>query len=356
MSIFSSPSFDQHELVAFTEDPNTGLKAIIAVHNSNLGAALGGCRMFPYANDADALEDVLRLSKGMTYKSALAGLPMGGGKAVIIGNPHTDKTEALLESMGSFINSLAGKYITAEDSGTSVADMKIIGRKTKFTSGVNDQDPFGGDPSPYTAFGIYCGIKAALKHKTGYSSLNNMRIAVQGAGVVGRYLTKQLIHDGARVFVADINQGNLEKAKIMGATVVPVDDILRLNVDVLAPCAMGAILNDKSIASLNTKIVAGGANNQLTETRHGELLRQQGILYAPDFVINAGGVIHIHQQHIGHSNDESRVQIEKIGDTLLEIFQSSDEQKRSTIEVAEQLAETKFKQVKDTHKGTKKVA
>lgn len=353
MSIFSSPSFDQHELVAFTEDPHTGLKAIIAVHNSNLGAALGGCRMYPYANDSEALEDVLRLSRGMTYKSALAGLPMGGGKAVIIGNPHTDKTEELLESMGRFIDTLGGKYITAEDSGTSVADMKIIARNTEFASGINDKDQFGGDPSPYTAFGIYCGIKAALRHKTGNDNLNNKRIAVQGAGVVGRYLIEQLVWEGAKVFVADIHQGAVEKARSIGATPVSTDEILKLNVDVLAPCAMGAILNDQSIPELNTRIIAGGANNQLAETRHGDQLRKKGILYAPDFVINAGGIIHIHHQHMGHSSNESREQIEKIGDTLLEIFETSDELSCSTVKVAEQLAESRFKKARPSGKNSK---
>ncbi len=344
MSVFSAPSFDQHELVAFTEDADTGLKAIIAVHDTQLGAALGGCRMFPYASDAEALEDVLRLSRGMTYKSALAGLPMGGGKAVIIGDPHTWKTEALLESMGRFVNTLGGQYITAEDSGTCVADMQVIQRQTPFVAGVNERDPFGGDPSPFTALGIYCGIKAALNYKTGADSLNGIRVAVQGAGVVGRYLTERLIRDGARVFVADINPSNLAKATALGATQIPTDEILKLNVDVLAPCAMGAILNDDSIPALNTHIVAGGANNQLAEARHGEMLRQQGILYAPDFVINAGGVIQIHHQHRG-TTDKSCSQIEKIADTLSTIFKLSTAQKLSTQKVAEQLAETKYKSV-----------
>jgi leucine dehydrogenase len=342
MSVFSSPSFDQHELVAFTEDPATGLKAIIAVHDTHLGAALGGCRMFAYANDADALEDVLRLSRGMTYKSALAGLPMGGGKAVIIGDPYTQKSDALLEAMGEFIDTLGGKYITAEDSGTCVADMKIIKRSTSFVSGVNAEEKFGGDPSPFTAFGIYCGIKAALKHKAGLDSVNNISVAVQGAGTVGCYLIELLVKGGAEVFVADINHANLEKAALLGATPVAVDEILSLAVDVLAPCAMGGVINDESIATLRAKIIAGGANNQLAESRHGEYLRQQGILYAPDFVINAGGVIHIHHQHMGTVVD-SRAHIENIGKTLLEIFTLSDKQNLSTVDVAEQMAEAKFK-------------
>ena len=341
MSVFSSPSFDHHELVAFTEHQASGLKAIIAVHNTNLGPSVGGCRMYPYENDAQAIEDVLRLSRGMTYKSALAGLPMGGGKAVIIGDHRTQKTPALLEAMGDFINAQGGKYITAEDSGTCVEDMKVIGRRTEFVSGVDESQSFGGDPSPFTAYGIYCGMKAALKHKLGADELKDIRVAVQGAGAVGRYLSELLIKDGAIVYVADINQENLDKAVALGAKQVSVDEIIAMDVDVFAPCAMGAILNDETIASLKAKIVAGGANNQIAEQRHGEALRQLGILYAPDFVINAGGIIEIHHQRAG-SADKSRAHVAKIGDTLNEIFRLSDEQQIATVDVAEQLAEAKF--------------
>ena len=341
MSVFSSPSFDQHELVAFTEDPASGLKAIIAVHNTNLGSGVGGCRMFPYASDDDALEDVLRLSRGMTYKSALAGLPLGGGKAVIIGDHRTQKSPALLEAMGDFINTLGGKYITAEDSGTCVADMKVIAQRTKFVSGVDEQQSFGGDPSPLTAYGIYCGIKAALKHKFGRTNVNGCRVAIQGAGAVGRYLTEYLITDGAKVFVADINADNLKKAVELGAEEVSVDSIIAMDVDVFAPCAMGAILNDKTIPTLKTKLIAGGANNQLAEHRHGNVLRELGILYAPDFVINAGGIIEIHHQRVGTAT-QSKAHIAKIADTLAQIFASSEAQQISTVEVAERLARDKF--------------
>ena len=341
MSVFSSPSFDHHELVAFTEDPASGLKAIIAVHNSNLGPAVGGCRMYPYANDDEAVEDVLRLSRGMTYKSALAGLPMGGGKAVIIGDHRTQKSKALLEAMGDFINAQGGKYITAEDSGTGVEDMKIIGSRTQYVSGVDDSQSFGGDPSPFTAYGIYCGMKAALKHKLGSDDLKDIRIAVQGAGAVGRYLSDLLIKDGAAVYVADINQENLDKTVALGAQQISVDDIISMDVDVFAPCAMGAILNDKTIPTLKASIVAGGANNQLAERRHGEMLRTNNILYAPDFVINAGGIIEIHHQRSGTA-EQSRAHVERIGNTLSQIFKLSDEQAISTVVVAEQLAEDKF--------------
>ncbi len=341
MSVFSSPSFDHHELVTFTEDPVSGLKAIIAVHNSNLGPAVGGCRMFPYANDADALEDVLRLSRGMTYKSALAGLPMGCGKAVIIGDHRKQKTKELLEAMGDFINTQGGKYVTAEDSGTCVDDMKIIGSRTEYISGVDDSQSFGGDPSPFTAYGIYCGMKAALKHKLGSDNLQDVRVALQGAGAVGQHLSDLLIKDGAAVYVADINQENLDKAVALGAQQVSVDDIISMDVDVFAPCAMGAILNDETIPTLKASIVAGGANNQLAEQRHGEMLRESNILYAPDFVINAGGIIEIHYQ-ISGAPEQSNAHVELIGDTLKEIFILSDEQSMSTVFVAEQLAERKF--------------
>lgn len=341
MSVFSSPSFDHHELVSFTEDIASGLKAIIAVHNTNLGPAVGGCRMYPYANDDQALEDVLRLSRGMTYKSALAGLPMGGGKAVIIGDHRKQKTPALLEAMGDFINAQGGKYITAEDSGTGVEDMRIIGRRTSFVSGVDAKQSFGGDPSPFTAFGIYCGMKAALKYKLGKDDVNGIRVAIQGAGAVGRYLTELLLKDGATVLIADINQENLDKATAMGAQQVSADDIIALDVDVFAPCAMGAILNDITIPTLKASVVAGGANNQIAEHRHGEMLREQGVLYAPDFVINAGGIIEIHHQRVGTA-DQSRDHVARIGDTLTEIFRLSDEKGIATVDVAEQLARAKF--------------
>ena len=347
MSVFSSPSFDQHELVAFTEDPVSGLKAIIAVHNTNLGPGVGGCRMFPYASDNDALEDVLRLSRGMTYKSALAGLPLGGGKAVIIGDHRTQKTPALLEAMGDFINTLGGKYVTAEDSGTGVADMKIMAQRTEFVSGIDEGQSFGGDPSPSTAYGIYCGMKAALKHKLGSDDVKGVRVAVQGTGAVGHYLTEFLIKDGAKVYASDISKENLDKAVALGAEQVNVDDIIGLDVDVFAPCAMGAILNDETIATLKAVVIAGGANNQLARHHHGEMLRKLGILYAPDFVINAGGIIEIHHQRSG-SAEQSREHVAKIADTLAQIFTSSDEQKISTVEVAENLAKEKFESTAST--------
>ncbi|NND82102.1 MAG: Glu/Leu/Phe/Val dehydrogenase [Gammaproteobacteria bacterium] len=341
MCVFSSASFDQHELVAFTEDAKSGLRAIIAVHNSSLGPAVGGCRMYPYANDADALEDVLRLSRGMTYKSALAGLPMGGGKAVIIGDPATLKTPELLQAMGRFIDQQGGKYITAEDSGTCVADLKIMSSQTKFVTGINEAQSFGGDPSPLTAYGVYCGIKSALQFARGDAQLKQVSVAVQGAGAVGRYLIKHLIDDGAQVYVADIKADNLRKAVELGATAMSTDEILAADVDILAPCAMGAVLNSQSIPKLRASIVAGAANNQLATIEDGALLQQRGILYAPDFVISAGGIIEIFHQNSG-TMERSREHIAKIGDTLTQIFEQSTAQQLPTVRVAEQMAESLF--------------
>lgn len=343
MKASESPSFDNHEHVAKIDDPVSGLRAIIAVHNTKLGPAVGGCRMYPYASEAQALEDVLRLSRGMTYKSALAGLPMGGGKAVIIGDPATDKSKALFHKMGEFIDSLNGVYVTAEDSGTCVDDLRLIAEQTKHVLGVNAEQEFGGDPSPLTAYGIFCGIRSAVNYKLQKDNLAGITVAVQGAGAVGRYLIKLLIDAGAACIVCDINAQNLAKAEALGAKVVSVDEIMRVPADVFAPCAMGAILNDDTIPQLQTTIVAGGANNQLARAEHGAQLQARGILYAPDFVINAGGIIEIYRQYKDLPVDECRRKIEGIGDTLLKIFQRSDAEGLTTAAVAEKIAEQRFK-------------
>jgi leucine dehydrogenase len=343
MNVKESKSYDNHELVSFCDDPETGLSAIIAVHNRNLGPAVGGCRMFPYTDKAQALEDVLRLSRGMTYKSALAGLPMGGGKAVIMANPATDKSPELFKKMGEFIESLNGKYITAEDSGISVEDLKIVGTQTEHVLGVNDQQEFGGDPSPLTAFGIFCGIRSAVEYQLAQDTMAGITVAVQGAGAVGRHLIELLHEAGAKTLVCDINEQNLAKAAASGAEVVDVNDIISADAQVFAPCAMGAILNDDSIPQLKVTIVAGGANNQLAEARHADALRDRGILYAPDFVINAGGIIEIYRQLKNQPMDECRQQIEKIGATLTDIFTESERSGLSTALVAEKIAEQRFR-------------
>ena len=343
MSVFNSESFDHHEMVVFREDPVTGLKAIIAIHNRTLGPALGGCRMYPYKDDQAALEDVLRLSRGMTYKSALAGLPLGGGKSVIIGDPYSQKNRALLLSMGDFVDSLGGGYIVAEDSGTGVEDIKIISERTQHISGLQLDTRYGGDPSPTTAYGVFRGIDAAVKHRLGKdSSFEGLKVAIQGAGNVGRYLTERLLSSGAEVFVADVNESNLEKAKNLGAEVVSVNEIVNLPVDVFAPCAMGAIINDRSAKSIQAGIVAGAANNQLARPEHADILRDRGILYAPDFVINAGGIIDAHYQRTGGDLQQLQSHVDRIGDTLQTVFARAERENKTTNQVAEEMAEEIF--------------
>ena len=266
MAVFSNPAFDQHEQVAFGFDRESGLRAIIAVHNSKLGAAVGGCRMFPYVSDDEALYDVLRLSRGMTYKSALAGLPFGGGKSVIIGDPRSDKTPELLYAMGDFIESLGGSYVAAEDSGTGVADIRAMSKRTAHVSGLQDGAEHGGDPSPSTAYGVYLGIRTAVQHRLGADSMKGLRVAIQGLGNVGFHLAGFLIADGASVVGADVNADNLQRAiDVHGIDVVDPARILTEQADVLAPCAMGAVLTQESIDALRVGIVAGAANNQLAD-------------------------------------------------------------------------------------------
>ena len=343
MAVFSAPSFDQHELVAFCEDRSTGLRAIIAVHSSQLGPAVGGLRMYPYADDAAALDDVLRLSRGMTYKSALAGLPVGGGKAVIIGDPSRDKNAALFKAMAGFIDSLGGRYVTAEDSGTTVADMAQIAKHTCYVSGLDSHG--GGDPSPYTAYGVYCGLRAALRQQRGSDNLDGVRVAIQGAGAVGSHLARRLIEDGATVLVADVNPTLLTPLQALGAEVVEPPSILSQPVDVLAPCAMGAVLNAETVQQVRASIIAGAANNQLATPAQAQQLADRGVLYVPDFVINAGGIIAVYhqRQHGGalSADAESTLlqHVEGIGDKLGLIFKRAAQQLCPPHMVAEAMAE-----------------
>lgn len=349
MTVFTHPEFDHHEHITFCCDPDTGLRAIIAVHNTSRGPALGGCRMFPYASDQDALCDVLRLSRGMTYKSALANLDLGGGKSVIIGDPRKDKSEALLESMGRFLEQLGGLYIAAEDSGTSVADLKVMGRQTANVAGIRerpgfDGKPSTGDPSPATAWGTFVGIKAAVKHKLGRSDLQGLKVAIQGVGNVGYRLAQHLKEAGATLWVYDIHQDQVDRAVAeLGAIPADADDILYLPVDVVAPCAMGAVLNDESIGRLQAGIVAGAANNQLASPVHDKALWKRGVLYAPDFVINAGGIIDVYYERSGPDPDAVREHVDGIGHTLEEIFQRSARDGLPTGHIADQLAEERFR-------------
>lgn len=351
MTVFTHPEFDNHEHLSFYCDPDTGLRAIIAVHNTSRGPALGGCRMFPYASDEEALRDALRLSRGMTYKSALAGLNLGGGKSVIIGDPREHKTEALLEAMGRFLNQLGGLYIAAEDSGTSVADLKVMGRHTAHVAGIAERPgfdgrPSNGDPSPATAYGTFVGLQAAVQHKFGRKDLEGIKVAIQGIGNVGYRLARHLKEAGAQLWVYDIHQAQVERAvDELGATAASASEILSLPVDVVAPCAMGAVLNDDSINRLQAPIIAGAANNQLASPRHDNALWNRGILYAPDFVINAGGIIDVYYERQGPDPQAVRRHVDAIGNTLSEIFARSASEGLPTGVIANQLAEERFKHI-----------
>ena len=345
MSVFAHPEFDNHEQVVFCNDEKTGLQAIIAIHNLNRGPALGGCRRWPYASEDEALTDVLRLSRGMTYKAALAELPFGGGKSVILAGENQDRT-ALYEAMGRFVETLGGRYTAAEDVGTSVEDVETMGRHTRHIAGV----PAGGagDPSPATAYGTLHGIKAAVRHRHGKESLSDVSVAVQGLGHVGYNLCRYLAAEGARLYVSDINQEAVDRAvRELDAKSVGVEEIARTEAEVFAPCALGAVIDDASIETLKAKVVAGSANNQLAEPRHGELLRERGVLYAPDYVINGGGLINIsHESQIaGKPYDEAKAfaHIARIGDTLTQIFELADREGIPTSLAADRIAESRFK-------------
>lgn len=333
--------FRGHEQLVYFNDEESGLKAFIAVHNTVLGPGAGGCRMWPYDNEMDALNDALRLSRGMSYKNAMAGLPLGGGKAVIIANSKTDKSEELFKAFGRCVQKMEGKYITAEDVGMTTEDMMVIASETDYIAGLPHGDHASGDPSPFTARGVYNGIRAAVKYKLGKDSLEGLTIAVQGVGHVGLYLCKHLHRDGAKILVSDIIQEHLDEAvNKYGASVVAPDEILSIECDVLSPCALGAVLNDDTIPNLKTTIIAGGANNQLAEDSHGVRLMDRGVLYAPDYVINAGGIINVSGETSGNYDLESiNAKVDKIYDTLIHIFERSDQEKRPTNMVADEMAE-----------------
>ena len=320
------PDFDAHEALHFVTDEKSGLRAIIAMHSTHLGPAAGGTRMWHYANDADALTDALRLSRGMSYKNAMAGLPMGGGKAVVLANQTRTKTPEMLAAFGQAVNSLCGKYVTAEDVGMSVADMIEISKQTKFVAGLPvGGGEVGGDPGPHTSLGVFLGIKAAVKRALGKDSLNGLHIALQGAGSVAGGVARQAAAEGARLSIADVDRGRAEAlAAETGGAVVTPDDILYVAADVVSPCALGAILTEQSIARLNAPIVAGGANNQLATAEDGRRLQARGILYAPDYVINAGGIINVSTEFLGDGGpDLVRSRIEAIPGRLEQIWVES---------------------------------
>ena len=338
-----------HEQILFCNDPVTGLRAIIAVHDTTLGPALGGPRMWPYASETDALEDVLRLSRGMTYKSALAGLDLGGGKAVIIGDARTQKTEAMFRRFGRFVDSLNGRYITAEDVGMSVTEMVNIRKETANVVGLPVSMGGSGDPSPVTAYGVFCGLKAAARTAYGTDDLRKRKVAVQGAGNVGRNLIGHLLKEGATVYLTDIHDDKLAaiKAEHPAAILVKPEEVIGLDVDIYSPCALGATVNDKTIPQLKCSVIAGAANNQLAdEVVHGKALMERGILYAPDFLINAGGIINCAWERLGYNKQAAMAQTEEIYNTALQIFKRSQEEKIPTYLAANQAAEQRVRSVR----------
>lgn len=338
-----------HEQLVFCNDKETGLKAIIAIHDTTLGPALGGTRMWNYNCDNDAIIDVLRLSRGMTFKAAITGLSLGGGKAVIIGDSATLKSEALMRKFGEYVNSLGGKYITAEDVGMSASDMVHVKKETDFVTGIPVEMGGGGDPSPVTAFGVYMGMKAAAKYKWGTDDLSSKKILVQGVGHVGENLVKHLSEDGADVYINDINKVNLQRVSdLYNTQIVEGDHIYDLDVDIYSPCALGATINDITIDMFKCEIIAGAANNQLQdEDKHAKILREKEILYAPDFLINAGGLINVYSEINGYDREKAISQTRKIYDTTLEIFSKSDEEKITTHQAALRLAMERIAQAKN---------
>ncbi|MGQ0741532.1 MAG: Leu/Phe/Val dehydrogenase [Alphaproteobacteria bacterium] len=339
MSVFESVDFDHHETVAFFDDQHSGLKSIVALHSTVLGPACGGCRMYPYSNGEDALTDVLRLSRGMSYKNAMADLPLGGGKAVVIGHAAKDKTEAKLLAFGRAVESLGGRYITAMDVGIKQADLLVIARATKYAAGYDQPGKTGGDSAPLTALGVFLGLKAAVKHGLKTDRLSGLRVAIQGVGKVGMRVAAQLHAEGAKLTIADLNANAArEGAEKFGAAIVGIDEIVTADCDVLAPCALGAILNDKTVPALKAKVVAGGANNQLERDHHGAMLRDRGVLYAPDYVINGGGVICVAGQIFGWSDAEIERRVRGIPDTLARIFVRADAEGRPPNVIADSMA------------------
>ncbi|WP_461481498.1 Glu/Leu/Phe/Val dehydrogenase dimerization domain-containing protein [Porticoccus sp.] len=344
MSVFSHPDYDGHEKLVFHRDADTGLQAIIAIHNTHLGCALGGCRMWPYANEDEAIADVLRLSRGMTYKAAITGLNLGGGKAVIIGDPHVDKTPELLRAMGRLVNSLQGEYVTAEDVGIGEEDVLTMAAETEFVTGFDHRSGASGDPSPFTAYGVFRGIEQAARFQLDWDTLAGMRVAIQGVGKVGYELARLLTEAGARVYVADIFPDNLKRA-VADLGVIPVspEEILRQPAEVFSPCAMGAVLNARSIRELGAPIVAGSANNQLDTEEDGHRLAASGVLYVPDYVINSGGLIEVYYQYFGADRQEVLRHIDRVAaETLPQIFRIAAAENAATSEVADQLARERF--------------
>lgn len=348
MTVFSNIEHREHEQIVYCYDKSTGLKAIIAIHDTTLGPSLGGTRLLPYESEEEALHDVLRLSRGMTYKSACANLQLGGGKAVIIADP-ANKSEAFFRAYGRFVDSLGGRYITAEDMNTNVVDMDHIRLETSYVAGVSPTLGGSGNPSPMTALGTFHGIQATVKHRLGKNNLRGLKVSVQGAGAVGRHLCHDLYEAGAILYVQDIHAKNAELMKSKyNATIVTEQELYDLDVDVYAPCARGSTLNANSIARLKATVIAGCANNQLEdETLHGKMLLERNILYAPDYVINAGGIINVANELYGYNKHKVEQEVAKIAHTLSTIFVEAEKMNITTQQAANHFAERRIESVRN---------
>ncbi|WP_042223506.1 branched-chain amino acid dehydrogenase [Oceanobacillus manasiensis] len=343
MEIFTYMEKYDYEQLVFCQDKSSGLKAIIAIHDTTLGPALGGTRMWTYKSESEAIEDALRLAKGMTYKNAAAGLNLGGGKTVIIGDPKKDKNPEMFRAFGRYIQGLNGRYITAEDVGTTVHDMDLIHLETDFVTGISPESGSSGNPSPVTAYGVYKGMKASAMEAYGSDSLEGKTVAIQGVGNVAYALCEFLHEEGAKLIVADINKQSVERAvEAFGATAVDPEDIYDVECDIYAPCALGATVNDDTISRIKAKVIAGSANNQLKSSKHGDIIHEKGIVYAPDYVINSGGVINVADELVGYNQERAMKKVETIYDSLTRVYEISRRDNIPTYVAADRMAEERI--------------
>lgn len=349
MKIFEYMEKYDYEQLVMCQDKQSGLKAMIAIHDTTLGPALGGTRMWSYNSEDDAIEDALRLAKGMTYKAAAAGLNLGGGKTVIMGDPNKDKNEAMFRAFGRYVQGLNGRYITAEDVGTTVADMDLIHEETNYVTGISPAFGSGGNPSPVTAYGVYVGLKATAKQAWGNDSLEGKRVAVQGVGNVSYNLCRYLHEEGAKLIVTDINKEAVARAvEEFGAQAVDINDIYGVDCDIFSPNALGAVINDETIPQFKARVIAGAANNVLKEERHGEQIHELGFYYAPDFVINAGGLINVADELHGYNRDRAMKKVEGIYQNIEKVFAIANRDKIATYKAANRMAEERIESLKNT--------
>jgi len=346
--VFGQVSFENHEQIVFCHDKDSGLKAIIGIHNTVLGPALGGTRMWHYNSEWEALNDVLRLSRGMTYKSAISGLDLGGGKAVIIGNSKTDKTPEMIKAFAHYVDSLSGRYITAEDVGTTTPDMDLIRSITPHVTGISESLGGSGNPSPVTAYGVFMGLKAAAKFRFGSDTLSGKKVLVQGIGNVGETLVKHLTNEGAQVYITDLNEERVVEVAEKYQAQAFTGDVYAADVDIYAPCALGATINDNTIEKIQAKVIAGAANNQLAEEqKHGKRLQERGIVYAPDFLINAGGIINVFGEIVNYGREEALKRTENIYNTTLDILNYAQQHNVTANQAAMKKAEDRIAEKKN---------